>query len=47
MSIWASNFWTLAIGTSAEDGVEWEELEVVLVPGTDSFRVVSVGYDVS
>ena len=47
MSIWASNIWTLAIGTSAEDGVEWEELEVVLVPGIDSTRVVSVGSDLS
>ena len=47
MAIWASNFWTLAIGTSVADGVEREELGAVLVPGIDLTGVVSVGSNVS
>ena len=47
MAIQASNFWTLAIGTSVADGVEREELGVVLVLGIDSIGVVSIGSDVA
>ena len=46
MAIWAFNFWILVSGTSAADGVEWKELEAVLVPRIDSIRVVLVGSDV-
>ena len=40
-------FWTLAIGTSAVDRVEGEEIGAMLVPGIDSIGVVFVGSDVA
>ena len=44
MAICASNFWTLAIGTSVADGaVDREDLDTILVPGEDSAGVVAVG----
>ena len=47
MVVWASIFWTLAIGTSdACGGVERKEMGSLIVPWEDSVWVVSVGFDV-
>ena len=42
VAIWASNYWTLAIWTSAADGVEWEVVGVVILLGIDLTGVAFV-----
>ena len=47
VAISALSFWTIESGTRVVDGVEGEELEVVLTPRIDSAGVVSVGSDIA
>lgn len=48
MAIWDSKFRNLVIGTNAADeGVDREELDALLVSGVDSIGVVMVGSNIA